>query len=61
MVAFRHTRDDGFTKTFRTAKGGIVLANAIELRLPVIYAGAGEKIEDIIPFDSASFIDSLPD
>ncbi len=30
-------------------------------KLPVIYAGVGEKIEDLIPFDSATFIDSLLD
>jgi fused signal recognition particle receptor len=49
------------TKLDGTAKGGIVLAIATELRLPVIYAGIGEKLEDIIPFDSASFVDSLID
>jgi fused signal recognition particle receptor len=49
------------TKLDGTAKGGIVLAIATELKLPVIYAGIGEKLEDIIPFDSASFIDSLID
>jgi fused signal recognition particle receptor len=49
------------TKLDGTAKGGIVLAIATELKLPVIYAGIGEKLEDIIPFDSAAFIDSLLD
>jgi len=49
------------TKLDGTAKGGIVLAIATELKLPVIYAGVGEKIEDVIPFDSTSFIDSLLD
>ena len=49
------------TKLDGTAKGGIVLAIATELKLPVIYAGVGEKIEDIIPFDSNTFIDSLLD
>jgi fused signal recognition particle receptor len=49
------------TKLDGTAKGGIVLAIATELKLPVVYAGVGEKLEDIIPFDSASFIDSLLD
>ena len=47
------------TKLDGTAKGGIVLAIATELKLPVIYAGIGEKVEDLIPFDPASFIDSL--
>ena len=49
------------TKLDGTAKGGIVLAIATELGLPVVYAGTGEKIEDLIPFDSKSFIDSLID
>jgi fused signal recognition particle receptor len=49
------------TKLDGTAKGGIVLAIATELGLPVLYAGTGEKIEDLIPFDSKAFIDSLID
>jgi fused signal recognition particle receptor len=49
------------TKLDGTAKGGIVLAIATELGLPVVYAGTGEKIDDLIPFDSRSFIDSLLD
>ncbi len=47
------------TKLDGTAKGGIVLAIATELKLPVLYAGIGEKIDDLIPFDSSAFIDSL--
>lgn len=47
------------TKLDGTAKGGIVLAIATELKLPVVYAGVGEKIDDIIPFDSTAFIESL--
>jgi fused signal recognition particle receptor len=47
------------TKLDGTAKGGIVLAIATELKLPVVYAGIGEKIEDLIPFDSGAFVDSL--
>jgi fused signal recognition particle receptor len=49
------------TKLDGTAKGGIVLAIATELKLPVKYVGVGEKMEDILPFDSDSFIDSLLD
>jgi fused signal recognition particle receptor len=49
------------TKLDGTAKGGIVLSIATELKLPVIYAGVGEKLEDILPFDSSAFIDSLLD
>jgi fused signal recognition particle receptor len=49
------------TKLDGTAKGGIVLAIATELGLPVVYAGTGEKIDDLIPFDSHAFVDSLLD
>lgn len=49
------------TKLDGTAKGGIVLAIATELGLPVVFAGVGEKMEDILPFDSNAFIDSLLD
>ncbi len=49
------------TKLDGTAKGGIVLAIATELKLPVLYAGIGEKLEDLLPFDSKSFINSLLD
>jgi fused signal recognition particle receptor len=49
------------TKLDGTAKGGIVVAIARELGLPVRYVGVGEKLEDILPFDSGSFVDSLLD
>ena len=49
------------TKLDGSAKGGIVVAIANELGLPVRYVGIGEKLEDIIPFDAASFVDSLLD
>lgn len=47
------------TKLDGTAKGGVVLAIATELGLPVRYVGIGEKMEDILPFDSEAFVDSL--
>jgi len=47
------------TKLDGTAKGGIVVAIARELNLPVRFVGVGEKIEDLLPFDSAAFVDSL--
>jgi fused signal recognition particle receptor len=49
------------TKLDGSAKGGIVVAIAHDLGLPVRYAGVGEKIDDIIPFDAAAFVDSLLD
>ena len=47
------------TKLDGTAKGGIVIAIARELNLPIRYIGIGEKAEDLLPFDPEKFIDSL--
>ena len=47
------------TKLDGSAKGGIVVAIAHELGLPVRFAGVGEKLEDILPFDPTAFVDSL--
>jgi fused signal recognition particle receptor len=49
------------TKLDGTAKGGIAIAIARELKLPVRYIGVGEKIDDLLPFNSDAFIDSLLD
>jgi len=42
-----------------TAKGGIVIAIASELKIPVKYVGLGEKPEDLELFDSESFVEAL--
>jgi fused signal recognition particle receptor len=47
------------TKLDGTAKGGIVVAIAQELKLPVKYVGVGEKLEDLLPFDARAFTASL--
>jgi fused signal recognition particle receptor len=47
------------TKLDGTAKGGIVVAIARELNLPIRYVGIGEKIDDLLPFDAEKFIQSL--
>ena len=47
------------TKLDGTAKGGVVLAIAREMRLPIRYVGVGEQKDDLLPFDAAQFIDSL--
>ena len=47
------------TKLDGTAKGGIVVAIARELNLPIRYIGVGEKAQDLLPFDSEKFIESL--
>lgn len=47
------------TKLDGTAKGGFVFSLAQELGLPVIFAGVGEKIEDLEAFDSKSFVEAI--
>ena len=47
------------TKLDGTAKGGIAIAIAKELGVPVKYAGVGEGIEDLKPFDAADFAQAL--
>ncbi len=47
------------TKLDGTAKGGIVLAIAHELRVPVKYVGVGEGVDDLMPFDPAAFAQAL--
>ncbi len=47
------------TKLDGTAKGGIAVAIARELNLPVRFAGVGEKMEDLLEFSPAEFVDSL--
>ena len=49
------------TKLDGTAKGGIVIAIARELNLPIRYIGVGEKVEDLLPFDAEQFVASLFD
>jgi fused signal recognition particle receptor len=47
------------TKLDGTAKGGIVLAIASQFKIPVKYIGVGERIDDLLLFDSHEFVDSL--
>lgn len=47
------------TKLDGTAKGGVVIAIARELGLPIRYIGVGEKPEDLLPFDAEAFVASL--
>jgi fused signal recognition particle receptor len=49
------------TKLDGTAKGGIVVAIARELGLPVRYVGTGEQADDLVPFDAPTFVNSLFD
>ena len=47
------------TKLDGTAKGGFVFSLAQELSLPVIFAGVGEKMDDLEMFDSTSFVEAI--
>jgi len=49
------------TKLDGTAKGGIAVAIAQELNLPVRYVGVGEKMTDLLEFSTVEFVDSLLD
>jgi fused signal recognition particle receptor len=62
--ARRFTETSGVTgivlaKLDGTAKGGVVIAIARELNLPIRYVGIGEKIDDLVAFDPEKFIASL--
>jgi len=47
------------TKLDGTAKGGIVVAIAKELGVPVKFAGVGEGIEDLKPFDAKEYVEAV--
>jgi fused signal recognition particle receptor len=47
------------TKLDGTAKGGVVVAIARELKLPIRYIGVGEQVGDLMPFDARNFVASL--
>ena len=49
------------TKLDGTAKGGVAIAIARELNLPIRYIGVGEKVSDLLPFDAEAYIASLFD
>ena len=47
------------TKLDGTAKGGIAVAIAKELNLPIRYAGIGEKVDDLVVFDAKQYVEGL--
>ena len=47
------------TKLDGTAKGGIVIAVADTLQIPVKLIGVGEKAEDLMPFEAEAFVEAL--
>ena len=47
------------TKLDGTAKGGIVIAVADSLQIPVKFVGVGEQADDLMPFEARNFVDAL--
>lgn len=47
------------TKLDSSARGGMAFAIQNELGLPILYAGLGEKPEDLMPFDPDAFVDGI--
>jgi fused signal recognition particle receptor len=47
------------TKLDGTAKGGIAVAIAHDLKLPIRYVGVGEGIDDLVPFSAEEYVDAL--
>jgi fused signal recognition particle receptor len=47
------------TKLDGTAKGGIAVAIAAELGVPIRYVGVGEQLDDLVPFSPAEYVDAL--
>jgi fused signal recognition particle receptor len=47
------------TKLDGTAKGGVAVAIANDLKLPILYVGVGEAIDDLIPFSPQDYVEAL--
>jgi fused signal recognition particle receptor len=47
------------TKLDGTAKGGVAVAIASDLKLPIRYVGVGEAIDDLVPFSADEYVDGL--
>jgi len=47
------------TKLDGTAKGGVAVAIANDLKLPIRYVGIGESIDDLVPFDADEYVNGL--
>ncbi|HOJ50176.1 MAG TPA: signal recognition particle-docking protein FtsY [Spirochaetota bacterium] len=56
-----HIGIDGIflSKIDSTAKGGIAITIANELKIPVVFVGTGEKLDDIEDFDKKDFVESI--
>jgi len=65
LIQARHFKETAgltgiiLTKLDGTAKGGIVIAIAQELQVPVKFVGLGEGIDDLQPFDAMEFLEAM--
>lgn len=59
----QHTTIDGIivTKLDGTSKGGAIISIISELQIPVLYLGVGEGAQDLLPFDTQTYITTLLD
>ena len=42
-----------------TAKGGVAVSIVDKFKIPILFLGMGEKIENIVPFDIDTYVDSI--
>lgn len=49
------------TKLDGSAKGGIILSIALDMKLPIIMVGVGEGVDDLVPFNANEFVDAIFD
>ena len=47
------------TKLDGTAKGGVAVAIAHDLKMPIRFVGVGEGMDDLVPFDARTYVDAL--
>ena len=47
------------TKLDGTAKGGAIISISHKLKLPILYVGVGEKMEDLVPFDPNEYVNAI--
>jgi fused signal recognition particle receptor len=47
------------TKLDGTARGGVAVAIATDLRIPIRYVGVGEGIDDLVAFSAGEYVDGL--
>ena len=45
--------------TLMVGKGGVVIAVSNTLKIPVIFVGVGEQMDDLMAFDAHSFVEAL--